>query len=1084
MEEQVVSSNNVKIHDDELLRSVGSDGSNDLLSYPTEVDQCSEDELKRLAESLAPRVTSLLNSNEAELEDLLSSEHKAWQEEEEKFQLQQSPGKKIYIAISNDGESDDDEDGMNTEWKRLAVAEDSLREELEMSDVGFKFMTNSQDYSADTLDSNVEANEAGYENERNMKMCRSLIDDEDDSLSDKDDTNGLEEEDQARTPIVEAQEASNDIEDNKDSEKDLLPRPRCQRGVYTLYDHASSLGLEFNNCDLGYPSCPLLSKKNVEDALEVPNFHPSMLQIGGENASLTDEKERIGDVEQINDLVTDDSRPSSSLAHADKRNNEKNIMEVMKCTREYVKPMKAATLEKLYSGFDRGLNHTSTSQEIQNGENYATKDNELLPIRTVIIRIRPDILCGAVMDAVYTSVQSSRGEVTKRQGGHLRALIPGCCIPEEKYQHFRQDEAAITSGISSLFSPIKSTNYDIQPLMALLPPFFADIQLCVRRKSRFGERILLVRLFRVEEGQLIDGTICPPTSSSEVYEGEENDDGTLIRHAAALFQRIRIVASNGGTVTLECNDEMTVPQGKKTLETPRGSQIDETSKQTSPHAQRKSNISHKRNNNYVKQIGDALISPIRLLSTDNDKKDLRTRDKQSMRARKRCNYPILNSQESAGKFASDKLMSDFQDTPSINCESSDIEPIPVLSSYDWPFVQSTWRFLKSCLNELDNRDLAYSTLLSCPFGAFPALPTLDVHYCSQMKLLSRDNMISSLISAAQELEQFAREAEYSCAILIQALRPTFNYYKLKAAPLSEPVPLTAYPLDFEPPEASCPPWGQKVMWALNCVAVSTPLDAGMDRKKNVPENMTKKSQSGGGEETKKSEFDKAEEAVSTVFVAFQKQEDEELSARLCRKNVQVMDRLAKMQAHKRESIIIIRDSYGSNSRATKEADRFHAYIKDSKQSSDDVEGRKFLAASDQVPLLSCRILLGHCHGTCYVSAHQMLLVTQLIPIIGESNVYLMSLSDIEIGVNPPTKSLLNPLLASISVYQSQNDRKEILKFRPSLEAEMFKQFIDTVKAVSLENVESLKFSSKGGLLYMFDEKDKVAKAAESLIPEE
>jgi len=149
-----------------------------------------------------------------------------------------------------------------------------------------------------------------------------------------------------------------------------------------------------------------------------------------------------------------------------------------------------------------------------------------------------------------------------------------------------------------------------------------------------------------------------------------------------------------------------------------------------------------------------------------------------------------------------------------------------------------------------------------------------------------------------------------------------------------------------------------------------------------------------------------------------------------------------------------------------------------------VEGRKFLAASDQVPLLSCRILLGHCHGTCYVSAHQMLLVTQLIPIIGESNVYLMSLSDIEIGVNPPTKSLLNPLLASISVYQSQNDRKEILKFRPSLEAEMFKQFIDTVKAVSLENVESLKFSSKGGLLYMFDEKDKVAKAAESLIPEE
>ena len=47
-----------------------------------------------------------------------------------------------------------------------------------------------------------------------------------------------------------------------------------------------------------------------------------------------------------------------------------------------------------------------------------------------------------------------------------------------------------------------------------------------------------------------------------------------------------------------------------------------------------------------------------------------------------------------------------------------------------------------------------------------------------------------------------------------------------------------------------------------------------------------------------------------MLAAFQKQEDEELSARLGRKNVQVMDRLAKMQAHKRESIVTIRDAYG------------------------------------------------------------------------------------------------------------------------------------------------------------------------------
>ena len=58
-------------------------------------------------------------------------------------------------------------------------------------------------------------------------------------------------------------------------------------------------------------------------------------------------------------------------------------------------------------------------------------------------------------------------------------------------------------------------------------------------------------------------------------------------------------------------------------------------------------------------------------------------------------------------------------------------------------------------------------------------------------------MISSLVNAAQELEQFAKEAEYSCAILIQALRPTFKYYKINAPLIPEPLPLTAYPLDFE-----------------------------------------------------------------------------------------------------------------------------------------------------------------------------------------------------------------------------------------------------------------------------------------------
>ena len=190
-------------------------------------------------------------------------------------------------------------------------------------------------------------------------------------------------------------------------------------------------------------------------------------------------------------------------------------------------------------------------------------------------------------------------------------------------------------------------------------------------------------------------------------------------------------------------------------------------------------------------------------------------------------------------------------------KNDDSVPIPVLSVDDLPFVQSSWRFVKECLNELDNRDLIYrwvhfrsipnwcyalfwnifhnlyiySSLVSSPFGAFPSLPTLDVHYCSQMKEMCRDNMVISLVKSARgkclswftekiprsthtlnnweiyfktELEHFAREAEFLCAKLIQVLRPTYlTYQGLEPPSLPTALPLTSYPLDYQPSESEC-----------------------------------------------------------------------------------------------------------------------------------------------------------------------------------------------------------------------------------------------------------------------------------------
>jgi len=896
-------------------RLVSLETSMDLLAYPSDTEQYSEEDLKKLAESLAPRVTSLLNTNEEALENLLSSEQKAWQEEEEKFQLQISPGRQVHLAENYGDEIDDDEDGMDAEWSRLAVAEDSLREELEMSDIRLKCMKDaSQDQSESSVYSTLYetsqqeiAAEVTNIQHQGIYTSRSLIDDEEDTLSDDEVAVSFEDDDDPIFPTVdksrpnETVKSYNDIQNyngkhpthHTSSVKDYMNKG----GTYTLYDHARVLGLDFNNADLGYPSCPLLSHKDVKEFLDVPNFHSTMFQAGDDAYSMSSDDDTQG-------VNISDAHPQtlfSSLKKNSKdgiRDEQQIITQVMQCTREYVKPMKGTTLAKIFAGFDDGTHCALNSQgrQMRHKENEtdephashnsrpADKHIELLPVRTASIRIRPDILCGAVMDAAYTAVQSIGGEVIKRQGSHLRALVPGCCIGEEYFEQFRPDESFTYYGIGSLFSPTMSPKYKNRKRIALLPPFLIDVQLCIRRRSRDGERSLLIRSFRVEEDQLVDGVVCPPIASSVVHDGVENCGGTL-RESAALFQRIRSVANIGGTIAL---DSLVAPP------------VDTIGAQDL-----------RKNDSFAQQIGDVIASPMRIFKSESGETNSGLPAGRRLKAKEKVSHPMLRDRNCAEKFASDKLMNSFRETPSILDDQEELEPIPALSIDDWPFVQSTWRFLKECLNELDNRDLAYGTLVSCPFGAFPALPTLDAHYCSQMKVLCRDNMISSLVNSAQELEQFAKEAEYSCAILIQALRPTFKYYKINAPPIPEPLPLTAYPLDFEAPEGSS--WGHIVMGALNRVAATSSihcesltassLNTSSESivltnkiEKNLDDGETDpKSLYNGGQESKKTEFDRAQEAVSTVLSAFHKQEDEELSARLCRKNVQVMDRLAKMQ---------------------------------------------------------------------------------------------------------------------------------------------------------------------------------------------
>jgi len=193
-------------------------------------------------------------------------------------------------------------------------------------------------------------------------------------------------------------------------------------------------------------------------------------------------------------------------------------------------------------------------------------------------------------------------------------------------------------------------------------------------------------------------------------------------------------------------------------------------------------------------------------------------------------------------------------------------------------------------------------------------------------------------------------------------------------------------------------------------------------------------------------FEQSERVISTVIAAFQRQNDNEQGARLGRKNMQVMDRLAKMQSYKRNSIAKIRCSYGKNLLSTRAADEFHAFHQ---RSSNEV--------LREVPLLTCDVLVGNAAGTCHVTLSHILFNTQLVPIIGSSEFHLFSIKDVYVTVTAPSKSVLNPLPASISLTKSVfgrslETREEIYKFVPSIGAKRFAKFLEVLRDISVKGL--------------------------------
>jgi len=984
-------------------------------------DGYDEEQLEALASAVSPKVSELLKEESLALDGLLTH---AWSDEDSDA-VRRKRG-----ANESEGESSDED------W--LDAAQGDLVKELALANDGFDEVFDEEGgFHFDSVD---------VEKEQGSPKPNPQYD-EDWSKSIHQYYNANTE--QQNTP-------------SRSSRNGDVGPPRDDH-AYNLQDHAVTLDISRSASERGLYKRPLLSRNELETTklVSLPEW---ITRPGGEVSS---------------------------------RGREAYMKRILDSTVEYIEAPKSKRLRALFSGWSPGpgeqheggngerladsgdgrqrvmayssgtnadLDQTlddDASEEFTDidGTQYSVpsyRPTEPLPVRTVAIRCRPDVLCGSVMDALTTSVERLGGEITKRQGGHLRAVLPGrklrIWLPGEwerensriredfseaskdgsdefqaktEYELVQHDDAighedgaSVSSGISTLFLGSKSRRKG--PKFASLPPYVVDAQLLTKKVGKECQRQILVRIYRIHDIRRVsldvEGEVLDAATPMEV---EQHSVGThaecersvnALKEAAALVQRIKAVGATGFSIEPPqsiLTDDATISSVSSSM-------------------------------SYLKSISDAVYSPITYLTSSSPAANVSSR--------RPLTVIELMSSELLRKAISSPSVGTTSRSALRAAKQKSYGIYPALSKEDFPLVKASWVFLKDCIGELDSRCLSYTSLGIQPLFQYPALPTLDAHFINQIKALCRESMIVSLIKAASDLEVYAREFEVSTGNLDQILRPTYESYKLAPPRLPTPVPLTAYPLDYH---ETSPPWGPHVKEALESASASSNEE--------------------GGVQSQLSSFEQSAKVISSVVAGFQRQNDMEQGARLGRKNLQVMDRLAKMQSHKRDSIARIRDSYGENYLATSAADDFHSLRNKSKNIGSLTD--RIHASPNEVPLLICNVLVGNAAGTCYVTHSHLLFNTQLVPILGGNRVNLFSIMDVDVTIHAPSKSLLSPLPASISLTTAvfgnkSTTREEVYNFIPSIGARRFAKFVEVLRDVATEDPDALKFSDRGGLLYM------------------
>lgn len=273
-------------------------------------------------------------------------------------------------------------------------------------------------------------------------------------------------------------------------------------------------------------------------------------------------------------------------------------------------------------------------------------------------------------------------------------------MTHEKNEDASDDANSTTTGFSSILSPILRSPHSKQdvPSLDVLPPYILDAQIVTKKAGKECQRLILLRFYRIQDVTRVSSGLVEGESEKDfdavaplsLFVGDEDGESDRcddhrtgefidnllesknslrsLQEVASLIQRIKAVGGSGFAIDpppMHMGDASSVTSNKGTR-------------------------------SYLKSFGDVISSPIRYFSG--------------------MHTSGLTPNTTVMELMSASLLQKYVPSPSVGTASKpafdaakekSYGVFPSLSKEDEPYVQSSWMFLRGCIEELDRRYLAY-----------------------------------------------------------------------------------------------------------------------------------------------------------------------------------------------------------------------------------------------------------------------------------------------------------------------------------------------------------------------------------------